>query len=72
VEVSVRKIGEHFAGEELQEVMHIFCCSETGRWKWCVLVRIAEAYTGRLVDEDDVGVLAPAILVVDGSISVFV
>jgi hypothetical protein len=56
----------------LQEVVHVFCCGDTGCWEWYVLVDIAEAYAGGLVDEDDVGVLAPAVLIVDGPISMFI
>jgi hypothetical protein len=69
VEIPIAKIWEYVAGEQLQKVMHILCSCEARRWKRDSLVDVTKTNTSGLIDEYNVGILAPSIFVVHGSIS---
>lgn len=66
------QLGKHIAREQLQKVMHIFCCSKACARNRGTLVNITKANARRLVNIDDVGVLAPTILIVHSSIGVLI
>lgn len=68
MEVSIAKIWEDIACEKLQKVMHILCSREACSRKRDSLIDVAETDTSGLINEDNVGVLAPSIFVVHGTI----
>ena len=52
--------------------MHILGSSEACSRDWNTLIDIAETNTCRLVNVDNVRVLAPPILIVDSCVSIFI
>ena len=72
MEVSSGKAWEDIAGEQLQEMMHVFSRCEARSRKRDAWVNIAEAHASRLVDEDNIGILAPPVFVEDSAITVFI
>lgn len=72
VEWAVAQVWEHFGREKLQEVVHVFCGREAGREERDIVVKVGEAYTSGRVDIEEIRVLIPAVLVVDGDVPVIV
>lgn len=69
MKVAIQKIREDFAREQLQEVMHILSSREACRRKRDALIDVAETHTSGLVNKDDVGILAPSVFIVYGTVA---